>query len=257
MDYTDLTGSRRDGFRSIEFRTRPAQMAKTISDAAVPVVPDYLQDVYRWAYLDERNARYLDHEIVVKTILWRQHRLLENAAFAEIEPAQSVLQAACVYGNFSRALRERIGPEGRLEVIDVSEVQVRNCRRKLIEFENVTVRHQDLLYLDNDSFDSVDAVCCYFLLHELPDDYKNGVTNALLNSVRPGGKVIFVDYHKPHWAHPLKIVTSLVFDTLEPFAKGLWHNEIVEFADQRDLFDWRKETYFGGLFQKVVATRRS
>ena len=99
------------------------------------------------------------------------------------------------------------------------------------------------------------SVCCYFLMHELPDDYKRGVTAVLLNSVRPGGKVVFVDYHKPHWAHPLKIVTSLIFDTLEPYAKGLWREEIAAFAGNDARFAWQKETYFGGLYQKVVATR--
>jgi len=93
-------------------------------------------------------------------------------------------------------------------------------------------------------------------MHELPDDYKRGVAAALLDSVRPGGKVVFVDYHKPHWAHPLKIVTSLIFDTLEPYAKSLWHTEISAFVGNDSRFAWQKETYFGDLYQKVVATRR-
>jgi hypothetical protein len=32
--------------------------------------------------------------LVVKTLLWRQHRRLEKAAFAEIEPGTTVLQSA-------------------------------------------------------------------------------------------------------------------------------------------------------------------
>jgi hypothetical protein len=50
---------------------------------------------------------------------------------------------------------------------------------------------------------------------------------------------------------------SLIFDALEPFAKSLWRNEIADFATDKTAFDWRKETYFGGLYQKVVAERRS
>ena len=44
-------------------------------------------------------------------------------------------------------------------------------------------------------------------------------------------------------------------DTLEPFAKGLWRNEVRDFASAGDRFGWRRETIFGDLFQKVVATR--
>ncbi len=230
-----------------------SQLARTLTFGSAPVIPDYLQKTYYWAYLNPRNVRLLDHEWVVSTILWQQHRRLAQAALAEIEPGQHVMQTACVYGNFSCLLAEHIGPEGRLEVFDVAEVQVRNCRRKLAGYKHAVVRHQDVLYLGDETFD---VVCCYFLMHEMPDDYKRGVAAALLNSVQPGGKVVFVDYHKPHWAHPLKLVTSIVFDTLEPYAKGLWRKEIAEFADNDARFVWRKETYFGGLFQKVVATRR-
>ena len=70
------------------------------------------------------------------------------------------------------------------------------------------------------------------------------------------GKAVFVDYHQPLWFHPLKPIMSLVFDTLEPYAKELWRHEIEELAEHDQRFTWRKETCFGGLYQKVVATRR-
>ena len=252
MDYPDSAGATRESFQGTGMQPASTQTARAPAHTAAPTIPDYLQKTYRWAYLDPRNAKYLDHELVVKTILWRQHRRLEQAAFAEIEPGQHVLQSACVYGNFSPALAEHIGPEGRLEVVDVAEVQVHNCRRKLARYQHAVVRHENVLFLRDESFD---VVCCYFLMHELPDDYKQGVARVLLNSVRPGGKVVFVDYHKPHWAHPLKMVTSLIFDTLEPYAKGLWRQEIAALADNDARYEWRKEIYFGGLYQKVVATR--
>lgn len=47
----------------------------------------------------------------------------------------------------------------------------------------------------------------------------------------------------------------LVFRLLEPFALGLVEREIADFASDRDAFVWRKTTYFGGLYQKVVAER--
>jgi len=218
-----------------------------------PVIPDYLHKTYYWAYLNPRNVKLLDREWVVRTILWQQHNRLSQAAIEEIEPGQHVLQTACVYGNFSPLIAKHIGPEGKLVIFDVAEVQVRNCRRKLAEYEHADVRHQNILNLRDETFD---VICCYFLMHEMPDDYRRGVAAALLKGVEPGGKVVFVDYHKPHWAHPLKPITSLVFDTLEPYAKGLWREEISAFAANDDGFEWRKETYFGGLFQKVVATRK-
>ncbi len=253
MGYTESVRVNRESLQENAISAVPVQSTRALMFDAAPVIPDYLRDTYHWCYLNPRNVKLLDREWVVKTILWQQHHRLARAATAEIEPGQHVLQTACVYGDFSVALAEHIGPEGKLEVFDVAEVQVRNCRRKLAAYEHAVVRHQDVISLRDETFD---VVCCYFLMHEMPDDYRRGVAAALLSCVQPGGKVVFVDYHKPHWAHPLKLITSLVFDTLEPFAKGLWREEIAGFAGNNDRFEWRKETYFGGLFQKVVATRK-
>ncbi|MDH3646671.1 MAG: rhodoquinone biosynthesis methyltransferase RquA [Gammaproteobacteria bacterium] len=216
-------------------------------------IPDYLLNTYDWAYADPRNVAFLDREIVVKSILWAQHKKLQRVAFEEIEAGQSVLQPASVYGGFSLNLAQHLGPEGRLEITDILPIQVLRCRQKLRAMPQVTVRLANARYPSGKLYD---RVCCYFLLHEMPDDYQRAVTDALLDSIVPDGKVIFVDYHKPHWAHPLKAVMSCVFNTLEPYAKSLWRQEISGFATHSEKFKWRKETYFGGLFQKVVAERR-
>jgi hypothetical protein len=102
-----------------------------------------------------------------------------------------------------------------------------------------------------------DAAVCFFLLHEVPDEMKHRIVPALLGVIGPGGKVVFVDYHRPHPAHPLRGVMNLVFARLEPFARGLWRRSVPEYAGTLAAsFDWRKETLFGELYQIVVATRR-
>ncbi len=223
-----------------------------VPTATAPEIPDYLQETYYWAYLNPRNVKLLDRDIVVRTVLWHQHMRLQRLAFAEIEPGQSVLQSTCVYGSFSANLAEYLGPDGTLDVVDVAKVQVDNARIKLKDYPQISIHHANVMQLDDKPFD---VVLCYFLLHELPDEDKYKATNVLLDKVRPGGKVVFVDYHKPVWWHPIKPITSLVFDTLEPFAKGLWRREIKGFADKPERFSWSKEPCFGKLFQKVVATR--
>jgi SAM-dependent methyltransferase len=177
-----------------------------------------------------------------------------------------VLQPACVYGDLSPRIAAFLGPRGRLDVSDVVPIQIETCRRKLEAFPSATVTVRSAVDRVGAQYD---AVCCFFLLHEVPDHYKRRVVDAMLGAVRPGGKAVFVDYHRPHWAHPLKGITSLVFDLLEPFAKGLWAKEIRDFssggasggasdgASDGTEFTWRQQSYFGGLFQKVVAERRA
>lgn len=242
-----------ESFRpSVETETLPIDNDQTVPLLdADPAIPQYLRDTYTWAYLNPRNVKLLDRELVVATILWWQHRKLERMALAEIDPGSRVLQTACVYGDFSPVLARHIGKDGTLEVVDVAKVQVDSCAAKLRDYPFASVRQLDVLDLGDGEYD---AVCCYFLMHEVPDDYKRGLVDVVLNNIGPDGKAVFVDYHKPHWANPLKPVMSLVFDTLEPFAKGLWRQDIRDFSSKPEKFLWRKESFFGGLYQKVVAT---
>ena len=224
---------------------------RAFGDEPVPL-PDYLSDTYSWAYLNPLSRAVFDKSFVVSAILWGNARRLVDAVLDEIEPGQRVLQTACVYGNFSCRLAEHIGPDGRFDVIDVAPIQVDFCRRKLNGHRNATVRLADAAQPEGGPYDTV---CCFFLLHEVPEHYKTRIVDALLGSVAPGGKVVFVDYHKPHWAHPLKGVMTMVFTLLEPFAKAIWRREIASYATAPDGFTWSKETFFGGLYQKIVARR--
>jgi SAM-dependent methyltransferase len=216
-------------------------------------LPAYLEETYWWAYLRPASLALFDHTWVVSVILWGCLKRLKRAAFAELKPGLKVLQAACVYGDFSPHLARTLGAQGRLDILDIAPIQVANCRRKLKGLMTARVRCADAAAPGGAGYD---AVCCFFLLHELPNDYKRRVVDALLNSVVPGGKVVFVDYHLPRPFHPLKGLMSIVFDRLEPYAKTLWHHEIRSFATSAEKFTWRKETYFGGLYQKVVAESR-
>lgn len=126
---------------------REAATPPDASVAALPEIPDYLQDTYYWAYINPRNVKLLDHDVVVRTILWQQHHRLERSAFVEIQPRQSVLQSACVYGSFSASLAEHIGPQGSLDVYDVAEIQVVNTRRKLRAYPQATVHHGNVLHI--------------------------------------------------------------------------------------------------------------
>jgi ubiquinone/menaquinone biosynthesis C-methylase UbiE len=215
-----------------------------------PSAPAYLKETYSWAYLSPRALAFFDRPWVVSAILFGNYRRLQRALLDEVELGLTVLQAACVYGDFSKNLAEFLGPNGKLDVIDVAKLQVANGERKLQGLPHARTLLADAAMLRDAAYD---AVTCFFLLHELPDEYKCTVLSALLRNVRVGGKVVFIDYHRPHFANPLKGLMSLVFDTLEPYAKSLWRRDIATFASAPERFEWRKQTYFGGLYQKVVA----
>ncbi|MDV7340784.1 rhodoquinone biosynthesis methyltransferase RquA [Terasakiella sp. A23] len=214
-------------------------------------LPDYLQKTYTWAYLNPKTVPLLSSAPVVAAILWGNANRLILMTTAEIIPGQRVLQAAAVYGRFSTDLAKAVGPTGKLDVIDVAPIQVETARKRVEGFDQASVRLGDASVVQTNPYDTV---ICFFLLHEVPEEMKGKIVNALLASVKPGGKIVFVDYHKPVCHHPLKPIMSKVFDWLEPFAKGLWQKEIRDYAIDANQWSWSKETIFGGLYQKVVVT---
>lgn len=217
-------------------------------------VPDYLRRHYTWAYLHPLGKAVFDHPAIVSAILWGNYHALMNAALVEAEPGQRVLQTACVYGEFSKKLAERLGADGHLDVIDVAATQVELCRKKLRAFGSTA--RISVMDARTPPPGPYERVFCFFLLHEVPEDYKTRIVDAVLDRAQPGGKVVFVDYHRPAWYHPLKPLMRLVFAALEPFAHALWRKEIADYASAPDLYTWTKSVYFGGLYQKVVVERK-
>lgn len=217
-------------------------------------LPDYLREVYTWAYLTPATARLLDSQRVVEAILWGNADRLTARVVAQMQPGWRVLQPAAVYGVYSRRLAQALGSRGRLTVGDIAPLQVELTRRKLADLPWAEVELCDATQTGRGPYD---AVTCFFLLHEVPEPTKEGIVAALLDAVRPGGRVVFVDYHRPHAWHPLRPVMNLVFARLEPYARALWSRSIEDYAGRfARSFAWRKETLFGGLYQVVVATRR-
>lgn len=222
-------------------------------DLPNPVVPEYLERTYTWAYLRPTSVWLLDRPQVVNTILWGNYRRLLRAALAEMRPGQRVYQPACVYGDFSHQIADFLGPDGNLDVGDVAPVQVENSRRKLRNCKNARVHLWDAA---DEGPGGYDTVCCFFLLHEIPEAYKRRVVDRLLEAIEPDGKIFFVDYHGPRRGHPLKWIMRFINNAIEPFAQALWDNEISSYSTRKEEFTWTKQTYFGGLYQKVVAERR-
>ena len=220
--------------------------------------PHYLQHHYWWAYVHPNAVRLFERQWLVNLILWGNYRKLRDSALAELGetlPGRT-LQVACVYGDLTERLSQRVAAGGgSLDVVDVLPIQLENLRHKLPRDSRVRLLPGDssALPLPDASYD---RVLLFFLLHEQPADVRRRTLAEALRVVKPGGKLLIIDYGRPKWWHPLRLGWIPLMGVLEPFAPDLWRHELDRWLPPRPAdqgFSRRK--FFGGLFQKLVIER--
>jgi len=220
-------------------------------------VPQYLEDTYWWAYIHPRALNFFERQWVVNLILLGNFAKLRNAALDEFgeEIRGKALQIACVYGDFSVKLAERLTGDGTLDIVDVLPQQLENVRRKIPHRAPVYTFQNDSSSLQfPDS--SYDQVILFFLLHEMPDPVREKTLREAFRVLKPGGKLVITEYHQPSRWNPLRYLYPLMFKTLEPFALDTWNQNFgVWFRREFEPADIQKQTFFGGLYQKVVVIK--
>jgi ubiquinone/menaquinone biosynthesis C-methylase UbiE len=224
------------------------------NDVAVPV-PGYLERVYWWAYVRPGAVKFFERQWLVNLILWGNFGRLRDAALDALGSRLDgrTLQIACVYGDLTDRLRRRLTPGGSLDVVDVLRVQLDNLGRKLPGDPRVGLIQGDSSALDIPS-ESYDRALLFFLLHEQPEEVRRRTLAEALRILKPGGRLVIVDYHRPRRTHPLYLPMIAILKTLEPFALDLWRQEIAQWLPRNVAIE--KSTSFGGLYQLLELTKR-
>jgi len=219
-------------------------------------IPAYLQETYWWAYVHPKAVSLFERQWLVNLILWGNFSRLRDAALDELGatlPGRT-LQIACVYGDFTSHLERRVASGGQIDVIDILPIQLSNLRGKLSAGARVELHHRDSTDLGFED-KSFEQAILFFLLHEQPEDVRRETVSEALRVLKPGGKLVIVDYHQPRRGHPLRYIFRPILDLLEPFALDLWENDISTwFPEEFTPAGLHKQTYYGGLYQKVVIT---
>src|SRR5580658_92969 len=164
-------------------------------------VPHYLNTHYWWAYVHPRAVQFFERQWLTNLILWGNYGRLRDAALGELGerlPGRT-LQVACVYGDLTCRLNERVAAGGgTLDVIDVLPVQLDNLRRKLPADAPAQLLRMDSARLEAPD-GRYDRAVMFFLLHEQPREDRERTLSEVLRVVRPGGTIVIVDYAQPRW----------------------------------------------------------
>jgi ubiquinone/menaquinone biosynthesis C-methylase UbiE len=221
-------------------------------------IPNYLLRTYWWAYVHPRAIRLFERQWLVNLILWGNFARLRDLALEALGGRLDgrTLQIACVYGDLTARLARRIPAGAGLDVVDVLPLQLQNLSRKLSSADAATLICGDSAAL-RAADESYDRALLFFLLHEQPAEVRRRTLAEAIRVVKPGGRIVVVDYHRPHALHPLRLPMRGVLGALEPYALDLWRHELSHWLPPEcALGAVAKRTFFGGLYQVVTITRR-
>ena len=230
---------------------------ETIGPHPNALVPDYLRTHYWWAYIHPKAVKFFERQWLVNLILWGNYKRLRDAPLMELGKSLpgATLQVACVYGDLTNCLiRQAMTGGGSIDIVDVLPIQLENLRNKLpvgAPAKMLAMDSMDLKLPDA----SYDRALVFFLLHEQPREWRAQTLSEVLRVVKPGGKVIVVDYARPRWWHPLRYLFPVLLAKLEPFALDLWREEISSWMPRSCGANVHKRLFFGGLYQLVVSWR--
>ena len=141
---------------------------------------------------------------------WRE-RAADRAA---LEPGDSALDVCCGTGDFTFALADRVGPQGRVIGSDFSERMLDLAREKAAGRPGSAVRFEwaDALELPYDDA-TFNAVTVGFGVRNLAD-LDRGLAE-MARVLRPGGRLVILEITQPR-RPPLSTFYSLWFDRLVP-----------------------------------------
>jgi ubiquinone/menaquinone biosynthesis C-methylase UbiE len=236
--------------------TSPDLATNPATNDSLAAVPDYLRVHYWWAYIHPRAVHLFERQWLINLILWGNYTRLRDAALSALGETLpgATLQVACVYGDLSVDLEKRVAAGcGVLDVVDVLPIQLRNLGKKLpkgtlarlLAMDSKHLRLPDRTY---------DRALLFFLLHEQPPNVRQQTMREVFRVVKPGGRIVIVDYAKPRWWNPVRYLWRPLLAALEPFALDLWREDVCQWLPQRQVDHVRTRRFFGGLYQMTTVT---
>src|SRR5262249_33234757 len=194
------------------------------------------------------GVELFERQWLVNLILCGNYARLRDAALDELGQSLpgTTLQVACVYGDLSVELGRRAASgRGTLDIVDVLPIQLRNLRKKLPHDAPTRLLMMDStqLRLPDRSYD---RALLFFLLHEQPAEVREQTLREMFRVLKPGGKLVIVDYACPRRWHPLRYLWRPLLAALEPFALDLGGVRLPPCCAARGRFATCTRRHFSG-----------
>jgi ubiquinone/menaquinone biosynthesis C-methylase UbiE len=118
-------------------------------------------------------------------------------ALARIVPGERVLEVGCGTGEIALRAKARAGPHGSVAGIDPSPEMIAVARQKAaranLDIDYRVASVEALPFADA----TFDVVISSLMMHHLPDDLKPRTLAEIRRVLKPGGRLLIVDFTEP------------------------------------------------------------
>lgn len=166
-----------------------ASAAATAADTAAGTAPQTTGTVIHWA------KRY---DFMVQFMAFGQARRLRRKSIeaAQITTGERVLDVGCGTGDLTLLAKEHAGSTGQVCGVDAAPEMIDVARNKAARAKadvDFRVGVVERLPFPDDSFD---VVLSSLMMHHLPDDLKPQALAEVRRVVKPGGRLLIVDFRE-------------------------------------------------------------
>lgn len=181
-----------------------------------------------------RALAFWDHPIPMNMVLFGNYRRLRDQVLRRISPGEKVIQLGSCYGDLMPEIRKKTDD---LTIIDCVPEQLAlarskcDCNTVLSDAANTGLKSGE-----------ADVVVIFFLLHELPEEWKHGVLTEAYRLAGRDGRVIITEFASHKLWNPFGYIERLIFRLFEPFARKTLR------------WTWEKgaaQSHFGSLYRTI------
>ncbi|WP_128801659.1 MULTISPECIES: methyltransferase domain-containing protein [unclassified Streptomyces] len=128
----------------------------------------------------------------------RNRAFTRLAALSGAQEGDRVLDVGCGTGYLTRHMAARVGPAGTVTGVDPSPPVLAYARRRKQRPGSAPCTYQEGIAESLDLPDaSFDTVVTSLMLHHLPEELRPAALREMLRVVRPGGRLLVVEFQPP------------------------------------------------------------
>lgn len=177
---------------------------------------------------------FWDRPILLNFVLFGNYKRLRNNLLSYISPDKRIVLFGSCYGDLVQHLHKRAKT---LTVVDCVALQLESAVSKC----NCDTMLSDVAQTGLPC-GSADIVVMFFMLHELPSEWKQKTLAEAYRITGKDGKVVICEFAKPAWWNPFGYLEYLIFRLFEPFA-----NEILKWRWE----EGAEQHHFGRLYRII------